>query len=136
VTTVIRPNTNARRHGFCGCSMNWLAVPPAEAFGGGYDRRVYNKGAKDILGKHLPILCGKLAKTDVSKYSLEMQIWWRDHQRIDAARVAEEQRAAKVQAEKNGPKETHASRKAVVRHCLVNYRRCSEVRQPIQRGHG
>ena len=39
-------------------------------------------------------LCDKLKKTvDVSKYSLEMQMWWRDHQEADRAREAKEKEA-------------------------------------------
>ena len=60
-------------------------------FGDGYDKRVYNKGlSKEHLDKKTEELCSKLQKLDVSKYSLEMQIWWRDHQKADKERLQKE----------------------------------------------
>lgn len=57
-------------------------------FGNGYDKRVYNKGLKqEFLDKKTKELCTKLQNTDVTKYSLEMQMWWRDHQKADKERV-------------------------------------------------
>ena len=35
-------------------------------------------------------LCKKLQKLDVTKYSLEMQIWWRDHQIADKQRITDD----------------------------------------------
>jgi hypothetical protein len=32
-------------------------------------------------------LCSRLQKLDVTKYSLEMQVWWRDHQKADKERL-------------------------------------------------
>jgi len=37
----------------------------------------------DRLTAHL---CGKLKSVDVTSYSLELQIWWRDHQKADRDR--------------------------------------------------
>ena len=37
-------------------------------------------------------LCSRLTKVKVSDYSLELQIWWRDHQIADRARIAKEQK--------------------------------------------
>lgn len=45
-------------------------------------------------------LCEQLQKTDVTKYSLEMQLWWRNHQRADAKRIKEEQETIQKEAEK------------------------------------
>lgn len=60
-------------------------------FGDGYDKRVYNKGlSKEHLDQKTEELCSKLQQTDVTKYSLEMQIWWRDHQKADAERLQKE----------------------------------------------
>jgi hypothetical protein len=57
-------------------------------FGDGYDKRVYNKGlSKQHLDKKTEELCSKLQNTDVTKYSLEMQMWWRDHQKADKERI-------------------------------------------------
>lgn len=49
---------------------------------------VYNRGANgdELVAR----LCAALQSVDVAKYSLEMQIWWRDHQRADRARVERE----------------------------------------------
>lgn len=65
-------------------------------WGNGYDERVYNK----ILPKQerdalVAKICARLQNTDVSKLSLEAQIWWRDHQLADMHRLRreEEQRA-------------------------------------------
>jgi len=63
----------------------------SENFGNGYDDRVYNKGlSKSHLDKKTAELCSLLKKTDVTKYSLEMQMWWRDHQKADKERLLAE----------------------------------------------
>ena len=40
-------------------------------------------------------LCKRLQRRDVTKLSLEMQIWWRDHQKADKARLQEEMKQLK-----------------------------------------
>lgn len=60
-------------------------------------KRHYNRGSHPrVYNKHLTKaeqdslvagLCAELHKVDVTKYSLEMQIWWRDHQAADAKRL-------------------------------------------------
>lgn len=35
-------------------------------------------------------LCLRLQVADVTKYSLELQMWWRDHQAADKARLEHE----------------------------------------------
>ncbi len=55
----------------------------------------YNKSNID-LDKDTDTLCSKLQKVDVTKYSLEMQVWWRDHQRADKKRLEEELREQKT----------------------------------------
>lgn len=45
-------------------------------------------------------LCRKLQKVDVSKYSLELQMWWRDHQKADKRRVQEELRRKKSERDR------------------------------------
>lgn len=48
----------------------------------------------DIYGREFNIdvmvstLCAALRNEDVTKYSLEMQMWWRDHKKADEARLA------------------------------------------------
>lgn len=60
-------------------------------FGTGYDSRVYCKHlSKEHLDKKTDELCSKLQKLDVSKYSLEMQMWWRNHQEADKKRIEKE----------------------------------------------
>lgn len=58
----------------------------------GYHPRVYNQGidGDELVAK----LCERLQGEDVSKRSLEMQIWWRDHQEADKKRLQKEQRDA------------------------------------------
>lgn len=47
----------------------------------GYHPRVYNQrvDADEMTAE----LCSRLQSLDVSRCSLEMQIWWRDHQEAD-----------------------------------------------------
>jgi hypothetical protein len=62
-----------------------------ENFGNGYDNRVYNKHLpKEHLDEKTEELCSKLQTVDITKYSLEMQIWWRDHQKADKKRIEKE----------------------------------------------
>ena len=49
----------------------------------GYDERVYNKSSAQLDAK-VAELCKRLEGVEYpSKYSLELQIWWRDHQAAD-----------------------------------------------------
>lgn len=69
-------------------------------FGDGYDKRVYNKHlGKDHLDKKVSELCGKLKHIDVTKFSLEMQMWWREHQKADKDRIRKEM--ARIKDEKD-----------------------------------
>lgn len=76
-----------------------------KSYGDGYDSRVYNQGLqKEDLDKKVEELCSKLQKlpkTKISKMSLEMQIWWRDHQEADKKRLKEELAAKKTKAAKD-----------------------------------
>lgn len=56
----------------------------------GYHPAVYNKTAKVDADGLVGELCARLQAVDVTKYSLEMQIWWRDHQAVDKARIEHE----------------------------------------------
>ena len=63
----------------------------------GYHPRVY---CKSIDGDALVSeLCARLQADDVSKRSLEMQMWWRDHQAADKARLEREMAKRKTKAE-------------------------------------
>ena len=61
----------------------------------------------DAYGRHhngdalVAELCSNLQNIDVSKQSLEMQIWWRDHQIADKARIERELKEQKTQQEKD-----------------------------------
>lgn len=53
----------------------------------GYHPMAYGKSlSKQRCDQLTASLCEKLQKTDVTKYSLEMQIWWRDHKKADEER--------------------------------------------------
>lgn len=72
-----------------------------ERFGDGYDSRVYSKGfTKKHLDKKTKELCSKLQKTDVTKFSLEMQMWWRDHQNADKERLKKQMEEHKHEEER------------------------------------
>lgn len=73
----------------------------APGYGNGYDKRVYNRRAtRQELNEKTEELCTKLQNADVTKYSLEMQIWWRDHQKADKARIEKEMNSEKTELEK------------------------------------
>lgn len=54
----------------------------------GYHPKIYNQFVKPKDADNLVSeLCERLQKVDITKYSLEMQIWWRDHQAADKKRI-------------------------------------------------
>lgn len=56
--------------------------------------RVYNKDVDaDAMTAEL---CSRLQEVDVSDYSLEMQMWWRDHKAADKRRAEEAVAKAKT----------------------------------------
>lgn len=62
----------------------------------GYHPNVYNKGlSQQSQDQLVDKLCKRLQRRDVTKLSLEMQIWWRDHQKADKARLQEEMKQLK-----------------------------------------
>jgi hypothetical protein len=64
----------------------------------GYHPRVYNLSVNaDAMVSEL---CSRLQAVDVTKYSLEMQMWWRDHQRADEVRLRKDLEDAKTDAAK------------------------------------
>lgn len=57
----------------------------------GYHPEVYNKAISyKTFTEKVQELCTKLSKTDVSNYSLEMQMWWKKHTEEDNKRKAKE----------------------------------------------
>lgn len=62
---------------------------------GGYLSGVYNGGElRSRTDAAVATLCSRLQRVDVSRFSPEMQIWWRDHQIADKKREAEEKQKA------------------------------------------
>jgi hypothetical protein len=54
----------------------------------GYAEGVYNKPSRKAADLLASLLCerlGKMSKSKIAKCSLELQTWWRDHQRADLA---------------------------------------------------
>jgi hypothetical protein len=76
--------------------------PPNPKSGGwdGYDKRAYSQRLDRVFADELTAeLCGRISKVkDLSKYSLELQVWARDHKIADAKRkkreAEEKQKAA------------------------------------------
>lgn len=66
----------------------------------GYHPNVYGKVNRDLANKYTEKLCSILKEEDVSKYSLEMQIWWRDHQKADEKRLRKEEVDAEKEIER------------------------------------
>lgn len=49
-----------------------------------------NYGRVETLDDDVKLLCESCQKLDISKYSLELQIWWREHQKADKKRLEKE----------------------------------------------
>ncbi|MEK6828985.1 MAG: hypothetical protein AABY15_02580 [Nanoarchaeota archaeon] len=69
-----------------------------EYFGNGHTEKVYNKTTQKVLDKNTEKLCTSLqgmSSSKLKKSSLELQMWWRDHQKLDKKRLSEELKAKK-----------------------------------------
>lgn len=66
----------------------------------GYHPNIYCKVDRGIGDQLVRELCFALQSRDVTQYSLEMQIWWRDHQAADKARCEQELAQAKTGSER------------------------------------
>jgi len=65
----------------------------------GFHPLVYNKNPD---GDAMVVkLCAALQSCDVAKFSLEMQIWWRDHQAADKERIVRDLKKAQTNAERD-----------------------------------
>lgn len=53
----------------------------------GYHNRVYGKVDDDLANELVAELCSRLQNVEITNCSLEMQIWWRDHQKADKERI-------------------------------------------------
>ena len=58
-------------------------------------------GRRETINQDTAKLCELCQKVDVTKYSLELQIWWRDHQEADRARLKKEIEATKKAKDKD-----------------------------------
>ena len=58
-------------------------------------------GWVSALDTHTAILCEFCQNNDVTKYSLELQIWWRDHQEADRKRLEREMQEQKEGKERD-----------------------------------
>lgn len=65
-------------------------IDPA-TYGSGYGAG-YGNADKETLDRATAQLCERLQSVPIGNFSLEMQMWWRDHQRADAERVEREKR--------------------------------------------
>jgi hypothetical protein len=83
----------------------------------GYDGRAYNERVtRDVADKLTARLCERVGNIkDLTKYSLELQVWARDHARADAERRRKEEKQREVQATKKAAlkKLTAAEKKAL-----------------------
>jgi hypothetical protein len=72
----------------------------------GYDRRVYNQWRDIPRDQLVQAICAELESATpetLARYSLEVQMWWRDHQAADRDRIKkEEAKAAANQARASG----------------------------------
>jgi len=59
-------------------------------YGNGSHSSAYNCSSDHRLDNITAQLCSKLQNVNVTKFSLELQIWWRDHQEADTRRLKRE----------------------------------------------
>ncbi|MFM7013084.1 MAG: hypothetical protein ACKO0Z_27765 [Betaproteobacteria bacterium] len=80
------------------CLLDELdGIPTEEKYWRGYHPSIY---CKTVDGDaFVAKLCSRLQSVDVTKLSLEMQTWWRDHQAADRVRLCREMSQQKFEAE-------------------------------------
>lgn len=70
----------------------------SKSWWGNCDCEYCKRIGKDFLDSEVSRLCSRInALADVTQYSLELQMWWRDHQAADIAREKQEAFEAKKQ---------------------------------------
>lgn len=52
-------------------------------------------GMPEQIHEQTALLCKECQTRDVTKHSLELQLWWRDHQEADRQKLLKEQKTAK-----------------------------------------
>lgn len=99
----LKPNSMELKTSKVACLLDELnGTPINDSHWRGMHPHVYNICTNELYDKLLAELVDKLQTLDVSKYSLEMQIWWRDYQTADKERSEREAQ----DAENNQQKET------------------------------
>ncbi|MEI8017715.1 MAG: hypothetical protein WCH39_05905 [Schlesneria sp.] len=96
------------------CLLDELAGKPIDrSWWKGYHPLVYCNSNCDMGDRMVRQLCDALKSCDVTQYSLEMQIWWRDHQAADKARLERELRQTTSDNEREAAlaKLTHEERR-------------------------
>ena len=79
--------------------MQWKG--PNDSWWMGQHPTVYNEHiSKEKADKWVSQLCAFCQLQDVTNYSLEMQMWWRDHQEADKRRVEAEMKRQKTTKDK------------------------------------
>lgn len=92
-------STKERELSRVACLIDELAGKPRhKSYWDGYHPDIYNKEVD--ADKLVARLCQQLQTVDVKQYSLEMQMWWRDHQAIDRARLELEMAQKKDDADR------------------------------------
>lgn len=67
----------------------------------GFREGVYQSGIKHDENKLTASLCSQLrqkTREEILEYSLELQIWWRDHQRKDAEEAERKEKELRLKA--------------------------------------
>ena len=99
----MEPNARELEHSRVKCLIEEIyghgPVDPKSGDWAGYHRHVYpNKTSKEDLDRDTRHLCnflGALTPEGISTFSLELQIWWRDHQKFDKKRKDKEKTEGK-----------------------------------------
>lgn len=73
--------------------LSGVRTRPDPSAWGGFDKRVYgnprsSRKALDTLTASLCSALKMLSAEKIKTYSLELQLWWRDHQEADARKAA------------------------------------------------
>jgi hypothetical protein len=99
---------------YVACLLDELAGRSIESnWWDGYHPVVYCKSNRDMGDRMVRDLCESLKSRDVTQHSLEMQIWWRDHQAADKERLDRELRQSTTDTEREAAlaKLTHEERR-------------------------
>lgn len=94
------------------CSKMWAILDglengkpiDPETYGDGSDLRSYRKATRQMADDLAQRLCKRLSKLssdELRNLPLESQMWWRDHQAADAARIAKEQEQLRLQEKRD-----------------------------------